>query len=84
MNCNKSYIKNTCTDLCFVVIGAPPLGGGEVVFKCPTKRHLRALHWIKWGLVKRVRGIVYALRVSPTMANRTVEAAKGVCEYIII
>ncbi|XP_053610211.1 probable RNA 3'-terminal phosphate cyclase-like protein [Plodia interpunctella] len=58
--------------------GAPPLGGGEVVFKCPMRRHLRPLQWTKWGLVKRIRGVVYALRVSPTMANRVVDAAKGV------
>ncbi|KAI8437143.1 hypothetical protein MSG28_010492 [Choristoneura fumiferana] len=58
--------------------GAPPLGGGEVVFRCPVRRHLRPLQWSSWGLVKRIRGIVYALRVSPTMANRVVEAAKGV------
>ncbi|CAK1551329.1 unnamed protein product [Leptosia nina] len=58
--------------------GAPPLGGGEVVFKCPVRRHLRPLQWCKWGLVKRIRGVVYALRVSPTMANRVVESAKGV------
>ncbi|XP_041978837.1 probable RNA 3'-terminal phosphate cyclase-like protein [Aricia agestis] len=58
--------------------GAPPLGGGEVVFKCPVRRHLRPLQWTKWGLVKRIRGVVYALRVSPTMANRVVESAKGV------
>nr|XP_021199891.2 probable RNA 3'-terminal phosphate cyclase-like protein [Helicoverpa armigera] len=58
--------------------GAPPLGGGEVVFKCPVRRSLRPLQWSQWGLVKRIRGVVYALRVSPTMANRVVEAAKGV------
>ncbi|XP_045518242.1 probable RNA 3'-terminal phosphate cyclase-like protein [Pieris brassicae] len=58
--------------------GAPPLGGGEIVFKCPVRRHLRPLQWSKWGLVKRIRGVVYALRVSPTMANRVVDAAKGV------
>ncbi|KAL0882852.1 hypothetical protein ABMA27_016383 [Loxostege sticticalis] len=58
--------------------GAPPLGGGEVVFKCPVRRHLRPLQWTKWGLVKRIRGVVYALRVSPTMANRVVDSAKGV------
>ncbi|CAG9561642.1 unnamed protein product [Danaus chrysippus] len=58
--------------------GAPPLGGGEIVFKCPVRRHLRPLQCSKWGMVKRIRGVVYALRVSPTMANRVVEAAKGV------
>ncbi|XP_061716714.1 probable RNA 3'-terminal phosphate cyclase-like protein [Cydia pomonella] len=58
--------------------GAPPLGGGEVVFRCPVRRGVRPLQWASWGLVKRIRGVVYALRVSPTMANRVVEAAKGV------
>ncbi|RVE54383.1 hypothetical protein evm_000868 [Chilo suppressalis] len=58
--------------------GAPPLGGGEVVFRCPVRRHLRPLQWTTWGLVKRIRGVVYALRVSPTMANRVVDSAKGV------
>ncbi|XP_063383694.1 probable RNA 3'-terminal phosphate cyclase-like protein [Cydia fagiglandana] len=58
--------------------GAPPLGGGEVVFRCPVRRGVRPLQWTSWGLVKRIRGVVYALRVSPTMANRVVEAAKGV------
>lgn len=58
--------------------GAPPLGCGEVVFRCPVRRGVRPLQWTSWGLVKRIRGVVYALRVSPTMANRVVEAAKGV------
>lgn len=30
------------------------------------------------GKVKRIRGVVYAVRVSPTFANRIVETAKGV------
>ncbi|XP_004923660.1 probable RNA 3'-terminal phosphate cyclase-like protein [Bombyx mori] len=74
----KFILVDDGLDLKIVRRGAPPLGGGEVVFKCPVKRHLRPLQWTKWGLVKRIRGIVYALRVSPTMANRVVEAAKGV------
>ncbi|KOB71129.1 putative RNA 3'-terminal phosphate cyclase-like protein [Operophtera brumata] len=45
---------------------------------CPVRRHLRPLQCSTWGLVKRIRGVVYALRVSPTMANRVVESAKGV------
>lgn len=54
-----------------------PLGGGEVTFKCPVRKNLRAIQCIKPGMVKRIRGTVYALKVSPAMANRTIEAAKG-------
>lgn len=59
-------------------LGAPPLGGGEIHFTCPVRRLLRPLQWDHWGLVKRIRGIVYALRVSPAIANRIVESSKGV------
>lgn len=57
--------------------GVMPLGGGEVTFKCPVRKNLRAIQCIKPGMVKRIRGTVYALKVSPAMANRTIEAAKG-------
>lgn len=30
------------------------------------------------GKVKKIRGVAYALRTSPTMTNRMIEAAKGV------
>lgn len=55
-----------------------PLGGGEVIFKCPVRKNMRALQFIKPGMVKRIRGTVYASKVSPALANRTIEAAKGV------
>lgn len=55
-----------------------PLGGGEVHFSCPIRKSLKAIQFTKFGMVKRIRGIVYACKVSPTFANRTVEAAKGV------
>lgn len=57
--------------------GVMPLGGGEVTFKCPVRKNLRAIQSLKPGMVKRIRGTVYALKVSPAMANRTIEAAKG-------
>lgn len=57
----------------------PPLGGGEVVFKCPVKKNLRPLQLSDSGMVKRIRGTSYALRMSPAVANRMVETAKGVC-----
>ncbi|TMW47567.1 hypothetical protein DOY81_007352 [Sarcophaga bullata] len=58
--------------------GVAPLGGGEVLFKCPVRKTLRSIQFLKQGMVKRIRGTVYACKVSPAMANRTVESAKGI------
>nr|CAH7736762.1 unnamed protein product [Callosobruchus chinensis] len=58
--------------------GLLPLGGGEVIFECPIRRQTRPVQIMDGGMVKRVRGTAYALRVSPAMANRIVEKAKGV------
>ncbi|RHZ06586.1 hypothetical protein DYB37_002188 [Aphanomyces astaci] len=40
--------------------GAPPLGGGEVIFRCPTVRQLKSIHLIEEGFIKRIR-YVHAL-----------------------
>lgn len=58
--------------------GMLPLGGGEVIFKCPVRTKLKPIQLSDNGMVKRIRGTAYALRVSPAMANRMVEKAKGV------
>ncbi|KAH6596470.1 hypothetical protein BASA50_005174 [Batrachochytrium salamandrivorans] len=58
--------------------GAAPLGGGEVTFSCPIVRQLKPVQFIDQGYIKRIRGIAYATRMSPQMANRVVEAARGV------
>ncbi|XP_044752691.1 probable RNA 3'-terminal phosphate cyclase-like protein [Coccinella septempunctata] len=58
--------------------GLRPLGGGEIVFKCPIGQQLRPVQLLESGLVKRVRGTAFALRVSPAIANRIVDKAKGV------
>lgn len=60
-----------------VARGAPPLGGGKVEFRCPVIRQLKPLVSVDEGRVKRIRGIAYAMRVSPQMANRVVEASRG-------
>lgn len=57
--------------------GLMPDGGGEVIFKCPVRKNLRTLQVMDGGMVKRIRGTVYACRISPEIANRVVEAAKG-------
>lgn len=64
-------------DLRVVRRGVAPLGGGEVIFSCPVRKSLRAIQFQQQGMVKRIRGTVYACKVSPAMGNRTVESAKG-------
>lgn len=58
--------------------GAKPGGGGEVIFKCPTKLKLLPINLTDPGKIKRVRGVAYAMRVAPAVCNRMVEQAKGV------
>ncbi|EFN89340.1 RNA 3'-terminal phosphate cyclase-like protein [Harpegnathos saltator] len=58
--------------------GAAPLGGGEVCFKCPISRNLKTIQLEDSGMVKRVRGTACSIRVSPAVANRIVESAKGI------
>jgi len=57
--------------------GAPPGGGGEVLFNCPCKPKLRPVNALQQGKVKRIRGVAYAMRVSPQFANRMVDSAKS-------
>jgi len=58
--------------------GALPGGGGLVTFKCPVKRSLRPVQVVEQGKIKRIRGVAWAVRVSPSVVNRLVETAKGV------
>uniref|UniRef100_T1IWQ7 F5/8 type C domain-containing protein n=1 Tax=Strigamia maritima TaxID=126957 RepID=T1IWQ7_STRMM len=58
--------------------GVKPTGGGEIVFRCPTRKQLRPLQLIKESKIKRIRGVAFTVCVSPTMANRMVEVAKGI------
>ncbi|XP_033115136.1 RNA 3'-terminal phosphate cyclase-like protein [Anneissia japonica] len=63
--------------------GAKPNGGGEVIFKCPVRRKLLPLQFIKPGKIKRIRGVAYAMRVSPAMSNRIVDATRGVLNQFV-
>jgi RNA 3'-terminal phosphate cyclase-like protein len=58
--------------------GAPPQGGGQVLFICPIIKHLQPLHLIDEGKIRRIRGIAYSTRVSPQIGNRLVESAKEI------
>ncbi|GJQ83263.1 hypothetical protein Trydic_g8857 [Trypoxylus dichotomus] len=73
----RFVIDDEGIDLKVTKRGMAPLGGGEVVFSCPVQKQLRPIQFLDWGMVKRIRGTAYALRVSPAIANRLVESAKG-------
>lgn len=57
--------------------GLKPGGGGIVSFKCPVRKVLKPVQLLMPGKVKRIRGIAFATRVSPQIANRMVDTAKG-------
>jgi len=57
--------------------GVAPGGGGQVLFKCPVRKQIRPIQVTDQGKIKRIRGVAWAVRVSPAVANRVVEAAKG-------
>lgn len=58
--------------------GAPPGAGGEIALKLPILKELKTIDWTDEGLVKRVRGVAFTLRLSPQTGNRLVDAARGV------
>jgi RNA 3'-terminal phosphate cyclase-like protein len=57
--------------------GAPPLGGGAVEFSCAPVKELNVVMLLDDGLVRRVRGIAYATRVSPAICTRVVSSARS-------
>jgi len=58
--------------------GCAPGGGGQVLFTCPVRKLLRPQQSLDQGKIKRIRGVAWATRVSPAVANRMIESAKGV------
>jgi len=70
-------------ELKIVKRGAPPNGGGEVKFSCPIVKQLKPVQYIDEGKIKRIRGIAYATRVSPQMANRVTEVARSQLTHYI-
>lgn len=63
--------------------GVPPLGGGEVLFVCSTVRVIRPFQLLDPGKIKRIRGTAFTVRVAPALANRVVDAARGVLNKVI-
>ncbi|KAJ3077405.1 rRNA-processing endoribonuclease [Podochytrium sp. JEL0797] len=85
----KKFLPNIETtnaplDLKITKRGAPPLGGGQIVFQCPVVKSLKPVMLTDPGLgVKRIRGIAYATRISPQMANRVVDASRSLLSRFI-
>ncbi|KAH9391336.1 rRNA-processing endoribonuclease [Tyrophagus putrescentiae] len=71
------YLDEDALQIKVLARGLKPDGGGHVLFRCPTRRVLKPLQLLAPGKVKRIRGVAYAVRVSPAIANRLVDAAKG-------
>jgi RNA 3'-terminal phosphate cyclase-like protein len=63
--------------------GAPPLGGGEVEFKCSNVKCLKSVSLIDRGRVKKVRGIAYTTKVNPMIATRVVSSARELLNNFI-
>eukprot|EP00741_Cyanophora_paradoxa_P006305 tig00000989_g6112.t1 len=63
--------------------GAPPEGGGEVIFKCPVVKQLRPIQLLDEGKIKRIRGVAYVTRMSPQAANRMVDSARALLNKFI-
>eukprot|EP00775_Hariotina_reticulata_P008346 gene8346-8530_t len=63
--------------------GARPAGGGEVLLRVPIIKQLPQVSLRDEGMVKRVRGIAYSMRVPPQNANRIVDAARGVMNQLL-
>ena len=58
--------------------GFNPGGGGRVLFTCPVVLSFKSVQLTDDGLVRQIRGIACAARVSPHFAVRMIEAARGI------
>lgn len=63
--------------------GAPPGGGGEISLRVPIAKVLPPVSLLEEGMVKRVRGVAYSMRVSPQNTNRMVDGARGVINSLL-
>lgn len=59
--------------------GSPPLGGGEVHFVCDSLiAQPLTIHALEVPKISAIRGVAYCTRVSPSVVNRIVDAARKV------
>uniref|UniRef100_A0ABK0KY87 RNA terminal phosphate cyclase-like 1 n=1 Tax=Rattus norvegicus TaxID=10116 RepID=A0ABK0KY87_RAT len=76
-------VTNDQVDPSILRRGMPPGGGGEVLFSCPVRKVLKPVQLTDPGKIKRIRGMAYSVRVSPQMANRIVDSARGILNKFI-
>lgn len=84
-NVTLPLLKNfgASAELKIVKRGAPPNGGGVVDFSCSIVRELVPIALLDMGMIRRVRGVAYSARVSPTILSRVVESARGVLNKLL-
>lgn len=80
-NANIRVLKyfGVCEGLDFKILkrGSPPLGGGEIYFKCPVVNQLSPVIMLDAGKIKKIRGVASTTRVSPHIANRMIEICRN-------
>lgn len=63
--------------------GVPPLGKGEIEFKCPIIQKILPFQLLEEGRVKRVRGTAFTNHVSPQFAVRMIDRTRGMLNDFI-
>jgi RNA 3'-terminal phosphate cyclase-like protein len=79
----KTFNLPTSLQLKIQARGAPPKGGGEVLFTSPIVKQIKPILLVDEGKIKRMRGLAYSTRVSPQTANRMVDSARGLLNHWI-
>ena len=79
----KTFNLPTSLQLKIQARGAPPKGGGEVLFTSPIVKKIKPILLVDEGKIKRMRGLAYSTRVSPQTANRMVDSARGLLNHWI-
>ncbi|KIJ34517.1 hypothetical protein M422DRAFT_263281 [Sphaerobolus stellatus SS14] len=63
--------------------GAAPLGDGKVQFLCSVVKQPKTPNFVEAGQIKRIRGIMHAIRVSPQFSNCMIESPRSVLNRYI-
>ena len=54
-----------------------------MIFNCQNARELEPVELIESGVVKRVRGVAFTMRVSPLYGNRIIDSSRGLFNKFI-
>lgn len=52
-----SFVVSNPSDSQIKKRGSAPLGGGQVIFKCPVVRQLQTIHFMERGKIRKIRGV---------------------------